>query len=143
MRRFLRNKEPRIMDFPDEHNEFQSLLLGTQRDAVGEMLRTEQSFDRGNLVSGDLITEDLTLSDKQSEMVVPLPPTKRIALDEDDTSALIKMYKTLLPDCEVVSAQRLCDSFSRVRVNGKIYRCSSNCSVSVKWLNGEHKTGRV
>ena len=143
MRRFLRNKELRIMDFPDEHNEFQSLLLGTQRDAVGEMLCTEQSFDRGNLVSGDLLTEDLTLSDKQSEMVVPLPPTKRIALDEDDTSELIEMYKTLLPDCEVVSAQRLGDSFSRVRVNGKIYRCSSNCSVSVKWLNGEHKTGRV
>jgi len=41
-----------------------------------------------------------------------LPPIKRIALDEDDTSELIEMYKTLLPDCEVVSAQRLCDSFS-------------------------------
>ena len=94
-------------------------------------------------MSGDPSTEDLTLSDKQSEMVVPLPPIKRIALDEDDTSELIKMYKTLLPDCEVVSAQRLCDSFSRVRVNGNIYRCSSNCGVSAKWLNGEDKTGRV
>ena len=29
---------------------------------------------------------------------------KRIALDEDDMSELIEMYKTLLPDCEVVSA---------------------------------------
>ena len=38
-------------------------------------------------------------------MVVPLPPIKRIALDEDDTSELIEMYKALLPDCEVVSAQ--------------------------------------
>ena len=82
------------MDFPDEHNEFQSLLLGTQRGTVGEMLCTEQLFDRSNLVS--------------------------------------EMYKTLLPDCEVVSAQGLCDSFSRVRVNGNMYRCSSNCSVSVQ-----------
>ena len=40
----------------------------------------------------DPSTEDLTLSDKQSEMVVPLPPIKRIALDEDDTSELIEMY---------------------------------------------------
>ena len=143
MRRFLRDKELRIMDFPDEHNEFQSLLLGTQRGTVGEMLCTEQLFDRSNLVSGDPSTKDLTLSDKQSEMVVLLPPIKRIALEEDDTSELIEMYKTLLPDCEVVSAQRLCDSFSRVRVNGNMYRCSSNCGVSAKWLNGEHRTGRV
>ena len=114
MRRFLRDKELRIMDFPDEHNEFQSLFLSIQRDTVGEMLCTEQLFDRSNLVSGDPSTEDLTLSDKQSEMVVLLPPIKRIVLDEDDTSELIEMYKTLLPDCEVVSAQRLCDSFSRV-----------------------------
>ena len=34
MRRFLQDKGLRIMNFPDEHNEFQSLLLGTQRDAV-------------------------------------------------------------------------------------------------------------
>ena len=93
------------MDFPDEHNEFHSLLLGTQRGTVGEMLCTEQLFDRSNLVS--------------------------------------EIYKTLLPDCEVVSAQGLCDSFSRVRVNGNMYRCSSNCSVSAKWLNGEHRTGIV
>ena len=144
MRRFLRDKELRIMDFPDEHNEFQSLLLGTQRGTVGEMLCTEQLFDRSNLVSGDPSTEDLTLSDKQSEMIVPLPPIKGISLDDDDTSDLIEMYKTLLPDCEVVSAQRLCDSFSRVRINGgNIYRCFSNCGVLAKWLNGGHRTGRV
>ena len=112
MRGFLRDKELRIMDFPDEHNEFKSLLLGTQRGTVGEMLCTEELFDRSNLVSGDPPTEEVTLSDKQIEMVVPLPPIKRIALDEDDMSELIDMYKTLLPDCEVVSAQRLCDSFS-------------------------------
>ena len=94
-------------------------------------------------MSGDPSTEDLTVSDKQSEMIVPLPPIKRIALDEDDTSDLIEMYKTLLQDCEVVSAQRLCDSFSRVRINGNIYRCLSNCGVSAKWRNGEHRRGRV
>ena len=143
MRRFLRDKDLCIMDFPDEHNTFQSLLLGTQRDTVGEMLCTEQLFDRSNLVSGDPSTEDLTLSDKQSEMVVLLPPIKRIALDEDDTSELIEMHKTLHPDCEVVSAQRLCGSFSRIQINGNIYRCSSNCGVSAKWLTGEHRTGRV
>ena len=131
------------MDFRDEHNEFQSVLLGIQRGTVREMLCTEQLFDRSILVSGDPSTEDLTISEKQSKMVVPLPLIKRIALDEDDTSALIEMYKTLLPDCEVVSAQRLCDSFSRVRINGNIYRCSSNCGVSAKWRNGEHRTGRV
>ena len=38
---------------------------------------------------------------------VLLPPIKRIALDEDDPSELIEMYKALLPDIEVVSAQRL------------------------------------
>jgi len=76
-------------------------------------------------------------------MVVLLPPIKRSALDEDDTSELIEMYKTLLPDCEGIIAQRLCDSFSRVRVNGNMYRCSSNCSVSAEWLNGEHRTGTV
>ena len=106
------------------------------------MLCTEQLFDTSNLVSGDPSTEDLTLSDKQSEMVVPLPPIKRIALDEDDTFERIEMHKTLHPDCEVVSAQRLCDSFSRVRINGNIYRCSSKCGVSAKWLKGEHRTGR-
>ena len=40
MRRFLRDKELRITDFPHEHNEFQSLLLGTQRGTVSEMLCT-------------------------------------------------------------------------------------------------------
>ena len=64
MRRFLPDKELRILDFPDEHNEFQSLLLGTQRGTVGEMLCTEQSFDRSNCVSGDPSTEDLTFSYK-------------------------------------------------------------------------------
>ena len=38
MRRFLRDKELRIMDFPDEHNEFQSAFGYTawhcRRDAV-------------------------------------------------------------------------------------------------------------
>ena len=43
-------------------------------------------------MSGDPSTEDLSLSGKQSEMVFPLPPIKRIALDEDDTSELIEMY---------------------------------------------------
>jgi len=80
MRRFLRDKELCITDFPHEHNEFQSLLLGTQCGTVGEMLCTEQLFDRSNLVSGDPSREDLTLSDKQTEMVVPFPPIKRIAL---------------------------------------------------------------
>ena len=79
MRGFLRDKELRIMDFPDEHNEFKSLLLGTQRGPVGEMLCTEELFDRSNLVSGDPSIEEVTLSDKQIEMVVPLPPIKRIA----------------------------------------------------------------
>ena len=143
MRGFLRDKELRIMDFPDEHNEFKSLLLGTQCGTVSEILCTEELLDRSNLVSGDPSLEEVTLSDKPIEMVVPLPPIKRIALDEDDMSELIEMYKTLLPDCEVVSAQRLCDSFSRVRINGNIYRCFSNCGVSAKWLNGEHRTGRV
>ena len=75
-------------------------------------------------------------------MVAPLPPIKRIALDEDDTSELIEMYKTLLPDCEVRITECLSTN-SRVRINGNIYRCSSNCGVLAKWLNGEHRTGRV
>ena len=38
MRRFLRDKELRIMDFPDEHNEFQSLLSesGTESESESE-----------------------------------------------------------------------------------------------------------
>jgi len=64
-------------------------------------------------------------------MVAPLPPIKRIALDEDDTSELIEMYKTLLPDCEVRITECLSTN-SRVRINGNIYRCSSNCGVLAK-----------
>ena len=50
-------------------------------------------------------------------------------------------YKTLLPNCEVVSTQRLCDSVSRVQISGAIYRCSGNYGVLAKWFNGECTPG--
>ena len=111
-----------MMDFPDEHKQFQCLLsaTATQSGTLGEMLNEEQS-----------------------ETVVPLPPVKRIALNDEDHSKLTEMYKTLLPNCEVVSTQRLCDSFSRVQINGAIYRCSRNYGVLAKWFNGECRPGRV
>ena len=82
MRRFLRDIELRMMDFPDEHKQFQCLLsaTATQSGTLGEMLNEEQS-----------------------ETIVPLPPVKRIALNDEDHSKLTEMYKTLLPNCEVVS----------------------------------------
>ena len=81
MRRFLRDIQLRMMNFPDEHKQFQCLLsvTATQTGTLGEMLNEEQS-----------------------ETIVPLPPVKRIALNEDDHSKLTEMYKTLLPNCEVV-----------------------------------------
>ena len=86
MRRFLRDVELRIMDFPDEHKQFRCLLsaTATQTGTVGEMLNEEQS-----------------------ETIVPLPPVKRIALNDDDHSKLTEMCKTMLPNCEIVSTQRL------------------------------------
>lgn len=122
MRRFLRDVELRIMDFPDEHKQFRCLLsaTATQTGTVGEMLNEEQS-----------------------ETIVPLPPVKRIALNDDDHSKLTEMYKTMLPNCEIVSTQRLCDSFSRVQISGAIYRCSRNYGVLAKWFNGECRPGRV
>ena len=59
MRRFLRDIELRMMDFPDEHKQFQCLLsvTATQTGIHGEMLKEEQS-----------------------EAIVPLLPVKRIAL---------------------------------------------------------------
>ena len=56
---------------------------------------------------------------------------------------LQKWYKTLLPNCEVVSTQRLCDRFSRVQISGAIYRCSRNYGVLAKWFNGECRPGKV
>ena len=122
MRRFLRDIELRMMDFPDEHKQFQSLLssTATQLGTLGEMLN-----------------EDC------SETFVPLPPVKRIALSDDDHSKITEMYKTLVPNCEVVSTQRLCDSFSRVQISGAMYRCSRNYGVLAKWFNGECRPGRV
>ena len=104
MRRLLRDIELRMLDFPDEHKQFQSLLsaTATQLGTLGEMLN-----------------EDC------SDTFVPLPPVKRISLNNDDHSKLTEMYKTFLPNCEVVSTQRLCDSFSRVQISGAIYKCSS------------------
>ena len=104
MRRLLRDIELRMLDFPDEHKQFQSLLsaTATQLGTLGEMLN-----------------EDC------SDTFVPLPPVKRISLNNDDHSRLAEMYKTFLPNCEVVSTQRLCDSFSRVQISGAIYKCSS------------------
>ena len=43
-----------------------------------------------------------TLSENPKEVAVPLPPIKRIALNEDDASQLTKMYHTLLPNCEII-----------------------------------------
>lgn len=67
MRRFLRDNDLRTMAFPDEHQQFQSLLsaAATQRGTLGEML-----------------------SEDECDKIAPLPPVKRIALDEDDTSNL-------------------------------------------------------
>ena len=79
MSRFLRDIELRMMDFPGEHKQFQCLLstTATQNGTLGEMLNEEQS-----------------------ETIVPLPPVKRIALNDDDHSKLTEMNKTLLPNCE-------------------------------------------
>lgn len=144
MRRFLRDNKLRVIDFPDEYNEFRHLLLGRQGGTVGEMLNAERPcLDRSSLVYGDPATVNFTLSDNPKEVVVPLPPIKRIALDEDDTSQLTKMYQTLLHNCEIVSVQRLCDSFSRARISSSIYRCSNNCGVVANWYNGECRPGRV
>ena len=82
------------------------------------------------------------LNEEQSEAIVPLPPVKRIALN-DDHYKLTEMYKTLLRNCEVVPTQRLCDSFSRVHISGAVYRCSRNYGVLAKWFNGECRPGRV
>ena len=64
------------MDFPDEHKQFQCLLSATvtQTGTVGEMLNEEQS-----------------------ETIVPLPPVKRIALNDDDHSKITEMYKLCFP----------------------------------------------
>ena len=77
MCRFLRDIELRMMDFPDEHKQFQCLLsaTATQSGTLGEMLNEEQS-----------------------ETIVPLSPVKRIALNDEDHSKLTEMYKTLLPN---------------------------------------------
>ena len=77
MCRFLRDIELRMMDFPDEHKQFQCLLSATamQSGTLGEMLNEEQS-----------------------ETIVPLSPVKRIALNDEDHSKLTEMYKTLLPN---------------------------------------------
>lgn len=53
------------------------------------------------------------------------------------------MYQTLLPEYQVTAAQRLCDSFSRVRINGTICRSSSNSGILANWLGGEYRPGRV
>ena len=137
MRRFLRDNELRLITFPEEFSDFQTLLLGDQRGTAGEMLNRGPAMNRSSLLSGDQATED------QSKIVVPFPPVKRIALDEDDTSEMKKMYQILFPDCEIVSVQRLCDSFSRVQISGTIYRCSCNYGVFAEWFNGEHRPGRV
>ena len=140
MRRFLRDNKLRIIDFPDEYNEFRHLLLGRQGGTVGEMLNAERPcLDRSSLVYGDPATVNFTLSDNPKEVVVPLSPIKRI----DDTSQLTEMYQTLLPNCEIVSVQRLCDSFSRARISSSIYRSSNNCGVVASWYNGECRPGRV
>ena len=89
MRRFLRDNELRLITFPEEFSDFQTLLLGDQRGTVGEMLNRGPAMNRSSLLSGDQATED------QSKMVVPFPPVKRIALDEDDTSEIKKMYQIL------------------------------------------------
>ena len=122
MLRFLQDIELRMMDFPNEHKQFQCLLsaTATQTGTLGEML-----------------------NETQSGTIVPLPPVKRIALNDDDHSKLTEMYKTLLPNCEVVSTQRLCDRFSRVQISGAIHRCSRNYGVLAKWFNGECRPGKV
>ena len=139
MRRFLRDNELRLITFPEEFSDFETLLLGDQRGTVGEMLNSgpHGNIRVSSLTSGDQATED------QSSAVVPFPPVKRIALDEDDTSEMKKMYQILFPDCEIVSVQRLCDSFSRVQIRGTIFRCSCSYGVLAKWFNGEHRPGRV
>ena len=91
----------------------------------------------------DPATVHFTLSENPKEVGVPLPPIKRIALNEDDASQLTKMYHTLLPNCEIVSVQRLCYSFSRAQISSSIYRCSNNCGVVATRYNGECRLGRV
>lgn len=59
MRRFLQDIELHMMDFPDEHKQFQCLLsaTATQTGTLGEMLNEEQS-----------------------ETIVPLPPVKMMMI---------------------------------------------------------------
>ena len=50
-----------------------------------------------------------------SKTFVPLPLVKRIALSDDGYSKLTEMYKTLLPNCEEVSTQRLWAAFQEFK----------------------------
>ena len=69
MRRFLRDNKLRIIDFPDEYNEFRHLLLGRQNGTLGEMLNAERPcLDRSSLVYRDLATVNFTLSDNAKEL---------------------------------------------------------------------------
>lgn len=72
MRRFLRDNELRLITFPEEFSDFQTLLLGDQRGTVGEMLNSGPHINISSLMSGDQATED------QSKMVVPFPPGKEL-----------------------------------------------------------------
>ena len=73
---FLQDIELRMMDFPNEHKQFQCLLsaTATQTGTLGEMR-----------------------NETQSGTIVPLPPVKRIALNDDDHSKLTECIKLCFP----------------------------------------------
>ena len=60
MRRFLRDNELRLITFPEQFSDFETLLLGDQRGTVGEMLNSgpHVNIRVSSLTSGDQATED-------------------------------------------------------------------------------------
>ena len=122
MRKFLRDNELLQIQFPEEHSHFKELLSVSQTGSVGEVNMPCHSID--NLE------------------IIPHPPIKCVALNAEDSSHTTTMYQDIYPNSQI-NVLRLCDSYSRAQIGGRVIRCTNNGCVYAQFLDGEERPCKV
>ncbi|XP_032226016.2 uncharacterized protein LOC116609242 [Nematostella vectensis] len=120
MRKFTRDTRLHAMPFPDNCKEMFSVLPACSEGSVADTLHAG----------------DITLQ------VSPRPPIKRVALDCLESAAMADLYSALYPDQDI-HCPRLCDSYSKVLLNGVMCRTTQTVGVIVCCPDGESRPAKV
>lgn len=142
MRKFLRDKHLMAMQFEHGMEQFGN-LLDTATKQRGTLL--EQTSTRPYKFYTEMLRTEMedpyAVDFQRVPTQVPVPPIKRTAFNQKETTCLREMYQRLYPDHTIRNVSSFCESFRHLNYAGSHFRAGSeesNCRASTviaQWID--------